>query len=354
MGHSLNDLAEAEIYKGNDNFVKLFNDLDKVCTEEDYVGYPCQSFEYMNVKEPFKSQLQKIFTILQRNKAHDNIYLNEVASGNHKSCVYYKYWFYHKIISHNTEKINFKELNQIWSKNTMNIYNLFLPEHCKFRAKNLEDVKILKVLYDHIFFFNSVDNNYNFNEKIKKCEFCKHLDNYLKQEFKNSLITCASASSIAFCVEYNGNLKKIIDLNELSSLSCESDTNVLQCPSYSKSQQPHTGEMLSGTGGEESLPVIQADATPQGLPQNPEERNLSVQNIIGGVSVLGISSILFLLYKYTSLGHLVRSRTTWIKDTWRTPQEIDNEILLLDDSETYHINSDNPQYNIAYNTVQDY
>ncbi|SBT54568.1 PIR Superfamily Protein [Plasmodium ovale wallikeri] len=354
MGHSLNDLAEAEIYKSNENFVKLFNDLDKVCTEEDYVGYPCQSFEYMNVNEPFKSELQKIFNILERHNADDNIYLNEIDLENHKSCVYYKYWFYHKILNHNSEEIDFDKLKEIWSTNTMAIYGIFSPKRCKFHANTMEDVKILKVLYDHIFFSNRTEDKYNLIKKIQKCEFCKHLDNYLKQVFKNKSITCASVSSLAFCVEYNGNLKEIIDLNEMSSLSCESDTNVLQCPSYSKFQQSHTGEILSGTGGEESLPVIQADATPQGLPQNPEERNLSVQNIIGGVSVLGISSILFLLYKYTSFGHLVRSRTRWIKDTWRTPQEIDNEILLLDDSETYHINSDNPQYNIAYNTVQDY
>ncbi|SBS89660.1 PIR Superfamily Protein [Plasmodium ovale curtisi] len=317
MGLSLNDLAEAEIYKSNDNFVRLFKDLDKVCTAEDDKDYPCQSFEYLNVKEPFKSQLQKILTILQRNKAHDNIYLNEIASGNHNSCVYFKYWFYHKIINHNTEEINFSELNQIRSKNTMDIYHLFPPEHCKFYAKILEDVKILKMLYDHIFFFNSVDNNYNFIEKIKKCEFCKHLDNYLKQVFKNRSITCASSSSLAFCVEYNG-------------------------------------EMLSREGGEESLPVIQSDATPQGFPQNPKDRNLPIKNIIGGMSVLGVFSVLFLLYKYTSFGHLVRSRTRWIKDTWRISQEKDNEILLLDDSETYHMNSDNTQYNVAYNTVQDY
>ncbi|SBT74651.1 PIR proteine [Plasmodium ovale] len=351
MGLSLDDLAMKKPFEPSSEFQNFFNALDKVCTSDDR-GPSCESFNYMEVDESFKFIMVKVLNILKRSTKEGNIYAKDITP-KQDSCLYYKYWFYYKMLSDTIGNIDITKIKNTWRKNQDSIYP-FPSIPCRFHANTMEDVKILKVLYDHIFFFNSVDNNYNFNEKIKKCEFCKHLDNYLKRVFKNGPITCASASSLAFCVEYNGNLKEIIDLNELSSLSCESDTNVLQCPPYSKSQQPHTGEMLSSAGGEESLPVIQADATPQGFPQNPEDRNLSVQNIIGGVSVLGISSILLILYKYTSFGHLVRNRTRWIKDTWRTPQEIDNEILLLDDSETYHISSDNPQYNIAYNTVQDY
>ncbi|SBS91970.1 PIR Superfamily Protein [Plasmodium ovale curtisi] len=353
MGHSLNDLAEAEIYKSNKDFVKLFKDLDNVCTARDIEGYLCESFEYMNFNEPFKSELQKIFNILKRNNADDNIYLNEIALRNHKPCVYYKYWFYHKILNHNSEEIDFVKLKEIWSTNTIAIYGIFSPKHCKFHANSMEDVKIQKVLYDHIFFSNRTEDKYNLIKKIQKCEFCKHLKNYLNRIFKYKPIACNTMSSYAICMEYNNYLTNIINLDELSSLACDNDEDVSYCPSYSKIE-PHTGEMLSREGGEESLPVIQSDATPQGFPQNPKDRNLPVKNIIGGVSILGISSILFLLYKYTSFGHLVRSRTRWIKDKWRMSQEKDNEILLLGDSETYHINSDNPQYNISYNTVQDY
>ncbi|SBT73285.1 PIR proteine [Plasmodium ovale] len=351
MALSLDDLAMEKPFEPSSEFQNFFNALDNVCTSNDH-GYTCESFNYMEVDEPFKSIMVKMLNILKRSTIEENIYTKGITP-KIESCLYYKYWFYYKILSDATGNIDIAKIKNTWRRHQGSIYPL-IKKPCKFHADTLEDIKILKVLYDHIFFFNSREDTYNLIKKIQKCEFCKYLKNYLNSIFMYKAITCNTISSYAICMEYNDHFNKIINLVELSSLACGNGEDMSHCPSYSKVEEAYREKVSLGVGGEESLPRIQANDTPQDFPQNPEEKNLSVQNIIGGVSVLGISSILFLLYKYTSFGHFVRSRTRWIKDTWRTPQEIDNEILLLDDSETYHINSDNPQYNIAYNTVQDY
>ncbi|SBT57403.1 PIR Superfamily Protein [Plasmodium ovale wallikeri] len=350
MGLSLDDLAMKKPFKPGSEFQNFFNALDNVCTSNDH-GYTCESFNYMEVDETFKSIMVKALNILKRSTKEENIYTKDITP-KQDSCLYYKYWFYYKILSDTTGNIDITKIKNTWRKNQSSIYP-FPSVPCKFHANTMEDVKILKVLYDHIFFSNRTEDKYNLIKEIHKCEFCKYLKNYIEKIFTQKTITCNNMSPYAICMEYNDHFNKIINLVELSSLACGNGEDMSHCPSYSKVEEAYRERVSLGVVREESLPRIQENDKPQDFSQNPEEKNLSVQNIIGGVSVLGISSILFLLYKYTSFGHLVRSRTRWIKDTERTPQEIDNEILLLDDSETYHINSDNPQYNIAYNTVQD-
>ncbi|SBT01254.1 PIR Superfamily Protein, partial [Plasmodium ovale curtisi] len=315
-----------ELYKGNPEYVKLFDELDNVCTAKEH-NYSCETLKYKDIQELFLPKLEKIFTILKRSITHNKIYLNNISSLKHDPCVYYKYWFYHKIINHNSKEINFRKLNQIWSKNATNIYGLFPSEHCKFFAKNLEDVKILKVLYDHILFFNNIENEYNFIDKIKKCEFCNHLERYIKKTFKVLPIKCTHGSSYAFCVEYNGNLKEIIDLNKLSSLSCESGVNESHCPLYSKLHEQSTEGIASLIGDRRDVTSRTQDARIHDFVENNEDNKLDVKNVIGGISALGTSLILFYLYKE------------------------EKEVLLLGDSETPNINFDNTQYTIAYNPV---
>ncbi|SBT74106.1 PIR protein [Plasmodium ovale] len=353
MDQSLDDLANKEFYKGNPEYVKLFEDLDNVCNANEH-NYTCETLKYKDIEKSFVPKLEKFFNILKRSITHNKIYLNHISSLKHDPCVYYKYWFYHKIINHNSEEINFSKLNQIWSNNLADIYGLFLTEHCKFFAKNLEDVKILKVLYDHILFFNNTENNYNFIDKIKKCEFCNKLERYIKKTFNGLPVKCTHGSSYAFCVEYNGNLKEIIDLDKLSSLSCESGVNESHCPLYSKLHEQDTKGMESVMGRSGDVTSrTQEDAETSGSTENLEGSNLHVKNIIGGTGIFGISFILFYLYKYTSFGSLIRRRTGWITNRWKNTQK-NREELILRDSETENINFDNTQYNLTYTTVHDY
>lgn len=156
----------------------------------------------------------------------------------------------------------------------------------------------MKVLYDHIFFFNTININSNALDKIKKCEYCNHLKNYVSNTFKHLPIKCTVGSSYSLCKEYNDHLKEIIDLDELSSLSCESGANAFHCPLYSKLREQDTEGMESEMAERGELTFrTQENAKISGSNENLEGNNIDVKNIIGGTSILGISFILFYLYK---------------------------------------------------------
>ncbi|SBS92203.1 PIR Superfamily Protein [Plasmodium ovale curtisi] len=216
-------LDALDSYKKNTELQKLFNGLDNICIPGNNKIYRCESFDYKDTHETFTPYLEKNFNILKRSEKQKNIYINEINLNKYESCVYYKYWFYHKIIKHNSGNIDIKNINQIWNQNIRKIYNNIFAKRCNFRANTLEDVKILKVLYDHIFFYNYADNKYNLIKEIKKCEFCKHLKNYLGTTFVNGNISCSHFIPYVICMEYRDRLKDIIILDKLSSLSCEND-----------------------------------------------------------------------------------------------------------------------------------
>lgn len=69
--------------------------------------------------------------------------------------------FFCKIINRNSEEIDFSKLSHIWRKSTMDIYGFIFPDHCKFQAKRFHDIKIMKVLRDHIFYSNRTQNTNN-------------------------------------------------------------------------------------------------------------------------------------------------------------------------------------------------
>ncbi|SBT52068.1 PIR Superfamily Protein [Plasmodium ovale wallikeri] len=321
MGLSLDDLAMKKPFEPSSEFQNIFNALDNVCTSNDH-GYTCESFNYIEVDEPFKSIMVKMLNILKRSTIEENIYTKGI-SPMIESCLYDKYWFYYKILSDTTGNIDIIKIKNTWRRHQGSIYPI-IKKRCKFHDDTLEDIKILNVLYDHIFFSTRTEDKYNLIKEIEKCEFCNHLKNYLNPIFLNKTIT-----------------------------SCESDADVLHCPSYSKTEEPGREEISSGLGGDNLLSTLQEDAVSHVFPQNSEGSIFPVKNVIGGISVLGVSSVLFFLYKFTSFGSLINRRTGWITKMLKNPQK-NREQLLLRDSETENINSENSQYNLAYTSIQDY
>ncbi|KNA01615.1 hypothetical protein PVNG_06004 [Plasmodium vivax North Korean] len=287
-----------DVYKGNDECKKLFNKLDNTCNDES-VHNPCEeSFNYGKINKSFIPQLKNIFNILKRNKIQNDKYINVMNLGGYDPCVYYKYWFYYKIINNNLETNDIKEIKNIWNVNIEGIYSSILGKWCNFYAKTLDDVKIMKVLYDHIFIFNDKQNNPNLMEKIKKCEFCKHLKEYLNQTFKKRPIKCSDSSPYAFCMEYNNHLKEFFKLDEINNLSCEGSENDSHYPSQVNSHEQVIEEGKTDMGnGVSQLPISEKNSPAITLPGNAQDNDLSTNNTVICTSVVGVSSILFLLYK---------------------------------------------------------
>ncbi|SBT00239.1 PIR Superfamily Protein [Plasmodium ovale curtisi] len=184
------------------------------------------------------------------------------------------------------------------------------------------DVKIIKVLYDHIFYFNNMESDFNALGKIKKCEYCNNLKNYVRITFKQFPILCTVGSSYSLCREYNDHIKESIKLEELSNLSCENGAKVYHCSLHSKLQQPSAGGMAPVGESKDVISRKQEDVPTHAFAEINEVNKLDIKNVIGG----------------------------GITNKWKNTQK-EKEVLLIRDSETESINFDNIQYNIACNPI---
>ncbi|SCA82074.1 hypothetical protein PVC01_000111500 [Plasmodium vivax] len=281
MSLSLDELAKIEVYKRNAEYEKLFNKLDNACNEAHVDNHCDNSFNYGNIDISFIPQLRTIFNILQRTEIENDTYIKDVNLDIDDPCPYYKYWFYYKIINNNLKEDDIEEIKNIWNVNIEGIYSSILGKWCNFYAKTLDDVKIMKVLYDHIFIFNDKQNNPNLIEKIKKCEFCNHLKEYIKQIFGENPITCSHSSPYAFCMEHNNHLKEIIKLEEINNLSCESNEYVSHYTSRLNSHEQVIKEEKINMGeGAPELVISEKNSPAITLPGNAQDNDLSTNNTV--------------------------------------------------------------------------
>ncbi|SBS91776.1 PIR protein [Plasmodium ovale] len=350
MSITLDELAKEEPFRNNLNALKLFNELDKVCTTNDPRLNACVNSNRIISNKPFTELLRKIFTILKSSHVNKDIYFEGAIHPKFDLCVYYKYWFYRQIINSELGEKDVEELFTEYRKNKLTIIES-LYDLCKINTKTLKDVKIIKVLYDHILFPSSEDESQNIIKEIKKCEFCNYFKSSLKDVIKNSKIICYTFSSNAFCMEHNSHLKSIIDLDDVSSLSCEYDA---------KTTHKHQNNVLLVSDNLRSEPQIasavnemqyqRSDSDTQSENAISEDNNILARSTIGGVTTFGIFFTLFSLYKFTSFGSSIRRRTRWFTNIWNNTQDEERELLSLEDSEQVHINSLQDQYNLAYHS----
>ncbi|SBT55115.1 PIR Superfamily Protein [Plasmodium ovale wallikeri] len=86
-----------------------------------------------------------------------------------------------------------EEINKTWKMQINDSFSFFyIP--CKFHSKTLKDVKIIKVLFYHILFFNNTEDKYNLNKEIETCDFCKHLKASLNYFVETGKSTCSTES----------------------------------------------------------------------------------------------------------------------------------------------------------------
>ncbi|SBT55991.1 PIR Superfamily Protein [Plasmodium ovale wallikeri] len=351
MPLTLDQLAKEEPFTNNSNVLKLFNELDKVCTTNDPHPKACVYSNRIISNKPFTELLRKIFSILKNSLHKEDIYFKGNIHPKFDLCVYYKYWFYRQIIN---SELGEKDVEELFREFRMNklaiIESLYDP--CKINTKTLKDVKIIKALYDHILFPSSEDESHNVIKEIKKCEFCDYFKSSLENVMQNSKIICHTFSPNAFCMEHSSHLNSIINLDDLSSLSCEYDA---------KNTHKHRNNVLPVSDNLESEHQIASavnsmqhqgsDLDTQSDHAIPEDNNVLAKSTIGGVTTFGIFFTLFSLYKFTSLGSSMRRRTTWFTNIWNNAQDEERELLLLGNSEQVHINSLQDQYNLAYHSA---
>ncbi|SBS94839.1 PIR Superfamily Protein [Plasmodium ovale curtisi] len=349
MSITLDELAKEEPFRNNSNAMKLFNELDKVCTTDDPHINVCVNSNRIISNKPYTELLRKIFTIL-KNSFHDkDIYFKGNIHPKFDLCVYYKYWFYRQVINSDLEENDFNELSLEFRRHITSIIgHIYAP--CKIHTKKLKDVKIIKVLYDHILFPSSEDESHNVIKEIKKCKFCDYFKSSLEDVMEHKKITCHTISSNAFCMEHNSHLNSIINLDDVSSLSCEYDA--ITTHKHQNNVLPVSNNLGSEPQIASAVNVMQHPRSDSDTPSDnaiPEDIILA-KSTIGGVATFGIFFTLFSLYKFTSFGSSIGRRTRWFTNIRNNTQDEERELLSLEDSGQVHINSLQDQYNLAYHS----
>ncbi|SBT84495.1 PIR protein [Plasmodium ovale] len=167
----------------------------------------------------------------------------------------------------------------------------------KIHASTLDDVKIIKALYDDILFFNNAEGKYNFKREIKTCDYCKYFKKSLKKFIEIGKNECNVIRPFVFYNEYNDHLKNknTINLKVLPSLYCENNANVLH-----KHKSVHLTEKALmyriHRVGESDNVILNTDSPLGSFVDDAisGEVNSYVYNIIGDVTISEIPLILFI------------------------------------------------------------
>ncbi|VUZ93679.1 PIR protein [Plasmodium vivax] len=372
------------------NLIRLyygyFNDA---CTSRSIAYSYCKSLDnYKSVApriwELYKKFERNLLLIYDKSKKFDN----EWEMNEEKLCFYLKYWTYDQLISKkvtNTEYANFLDL---WDMRKKQICPTC---KCEFKVRNLYNLIQLKKAYDYYLFLDAYNKTAKINDQISDKNYCKYIEDskvvYSSFEYK------CERDRTEYCKEFKENKLPRIDEEDYDSISCQSDLrhepisergsrtdddavpraqartvdgltgpeaprdNIVLPPSRENedtSEKSHPGYALPP----EMKDHIGAHDLPNTFPGarehlfNPDSGSNSVENgnpmrTIASASLVGIPSIVFLLYKFTPFRALVDPHIRKTKKMLMNPVNDNNEFQSHD----YNFNETNMdfnRYNIAY------
>ncbi|SCA59775.1 VIR protein [Plasmodium vivax] len=305
-----------------------------------------------------------------------------------KLCFYLKYWTYDQLISKkvtNTEYANFLDL---WDMRKKQICPTC---KCEFKVRNLYNLIQLKKAYDYYLFLDAYNKTAKINDQISDKNYCKYIEDskvvYSSFEYK------CERDRTEYCKEFKENKLPLIDEKDTDSFSCKIDlTPEPQLESGSRTddnavqrEQARTDDGLPGPEARKdnvaASPSRESEDTRERLTQDsvlpPEMKdNIAGQDLsnrfhegggnmlipdlgtnsaetgspmrtIASASLVGIPSIVFLLYKFTPFRALVDPHIRKTKKMLMNPVNDNNEFQSHD----YNFNETNMdfnRYNIAY------
>ncbi|SBT83518.1 PIR protein [Plasmodium ovale] len=216
-----------------------------------------------------------------------------------------------------------------WSKLSSRIYDI--------EAKDLIDMNTIYNLYK---------NFKVFNEKIKEStpkeeEYMIYAKNCVQdyQKLKNK----CTENKAKFC-DILTNFKNKYEAIDLCKYSLERKTKK-KLPLLESNPNKAAEDCESPAKKPDAESEDGADAEDSKSPSDFDTQSIT----IGSVTTLGISFILFILYKFTSFGQFVRYRMNKNESVWENMNE---EMYQLTHTSKYEqINSGNISYNISYNSV---
>ncbi|GAB68673.1 VIR-like CYIR protein [Plasmodium cynomolgi strain B] len=280
--------------KSTDLYYFYHNYFDIGCDNVDNSIYSCDA---INSDKSLDSFPREFYIKLERNLKLIPKLSAEPPEGKSKDenklCFYLKYWFYDQSI---TKEIENTQITQLLSMLQQNIRDKCSECACELDVKSLYDINGLKQYYDYYLFLEAYGNTSRMSEEIYSKEYCKYIGDARISYLLNTTI-CSEKNS-EYCNEFIKYIMPYVNIDEVSSISCQADDSLDDVMDYS----------LSSTMGynSESYPVIppsKETSQPKSIGQSSpsSEDTNGKTSTITSVSSVGIGFILFLLYKVKEL-----------------------------------------------------
>ncbi|SBT72746.1 Plasmodium vivax Vir protein, putative [Plasmodium ovale] len=326
----------------NATLYKIYNKFLNTCKYGDddaYEGDDCSVDAHQGRSDLLLNMyISTVVNNLRRIRNYERIFFLDINYNENEVYTYFKYWFLDQILDKdfNDEEITtlFERLNQKKEK--------FRNARCEFYTMKLDEIKIMKKIYDYYAFYNAYNGEHEkINEKISKSQYCEYIKSgILYSEYYHT--TCAESpySGESLCKEFNKYIKNHIKFEEntLSSIKCVAD----QSPLIENKKLEYK------FSDDKQLPESE-DAEVDS--QTTEDSGLTGSSMatVLPVSFVGTFSVLFLLYKFTPFRSFLHPQIQRMNNLWKNEDQ-ETEELLINNYETEDFDSENKEYNITYHS----
>ncbi|SCA83352.1 Plasmodium vivax Vir protein, putative, partial [Plasmodium vivax] len=332
----------------------------------------------------------------------------ELEKNKEKLCFYLKYWIYDQLISNDVSQDHFSQFFNLWNENKGKKYP---GCDCKFEITNLRKVNLLKQAYDYFLFLEAYETTAKIHENVSTMNYCKYIEDakaaYLSYPYiceRSNTENCKEFKKyIAPHMKTDDNSSIICNMVLSSNPGSEEAIQGLKRPDHNlysgtvEAQGPKVegegttlttgieresaGAKLESEPGKEQDIILKSEAeeeisspgpilhhqkkddgTDHDLPNElpgvegdrfssllgtSSEGNGSPIKTITSASMVGIPSIIFLLYKFTPIRTWIDPRIRKTKNVLRNGVNESNE-LQSNDYNFDHADMDINRYNIAY------
>ncbi|SBT02988.1 PIR Superfamily Protein [Plasmodium ovale curtisi] len=340
--YTLDKFAEQDDAFKKATLYKMYNKFLSTCTTDDEDTFErkyCSLEQYEGISNPsLLIFISKVLTNLMKISNNKIIFFREIDFDEEQICTNFKYWFFDYILYREFNDIDIEKLFQKLDEKK----EIFFQSNCEFYTMKLDEIKIMKRIYDYYAFYRTYVGKYeNINEKISNSPYCENLKSgILYSRYYHTTCTQSPHIDKSLCKEFNNYIKNHIDFEEntLSSIQCVGE----------KSSLIQDEELEYRFSADKPLPE---DEDSEVRIQNNEDPGLtgSSMSTVLSVSFVGTFFVLFLLYKFTPFSSFLRPQIQRMKRLWKNENQETKE-LLINNYETEDSDSENKGYNITYHS----
>ncbi|SBT56329.1 PIR Superfamily Protein [Plasmodium ovale wallikeri] len=318
----------------DEELFQFYNKFDNVCDSKGQNDNVCNvDEEYTSVDPSVKDLYKKLACNLKVLKDNGSQYFDGMNTDNKKRCLYFRYWFYDRVVSKKYDSTKINKFFESWEKLGKEIGEQY---KCNFFKMKKIDIYNIKQMYDAILLYGKKDKF----EKLSKLKYCNNIKNYyIAYDFREG--SC-SENDNAFCNEIKEYIKEYADGNAPESLSCTTVNEVIELTEEERQRVEWVLRInpLRPKGQDEASSGMQGSSS---------------HTVIGiFATAFGLFLLSLILYKVIKNSTKFTPFGPWINLRMKNYQRMWNKITgknygsLLDNSEWQQIESDHTRYNVAY------